>query len=61
MSKLTKNQKLVYAKVDDHKQYKLIDACNLVKEATFTKFDSSVDIAVRLGVDPRGNSSARNR
>ena len=53
MSKLTKNQKLVYAKVDDHKQYKLIDACNLVKEATFTKFDSSVDIAVRLGVDPR--------
>ena len=53
MSKLTKNQKLVYAKVDDHKQYKLMDACNLVKEVTFTKFDSSVDIAVRLGVDPR--------
>lgn len=53
MSKLTKNQKLVYAKVDEHKQYKLIDACKLVKEATFTKFDSSVDIAVRLGVDPR--------
>ena len=39
MSKLTKNQKLVYAKVDDHKQYKLMDACNLVKEVTLTKFD----------------------
>lgn len=53
MSKLTKNQKIVYAKVDPDKQYKLIDACKLVKEISFTKFDSSVDIAVRLGVDPR--------
>jgi large subunit ribosomal protein L1 len=53
MSKLTKNQKIVYAKVDSDKQYKLIDACKLVKEITFTKFDASVDIAVRLGVDPR--------
>ncbi len=53
MSKLTKNQKVVYAKVDASKQYKLAEACKLVKEVTFTKFDASVDLAVRLGVDPR--------
>lgn len=53
MSKLTKNQKIVYAKVDAQKQYKLADACNLVKEISFTKFDASVDVAMRLGVDPR--------
>ena len=53
MSKLTKNQKVVYAKVDTTKQYKLAEACALVKESTFTKFDASVDLAVRLGVDPR--------
>ena len=53
MSKLTKNQKVVYAKVDSTKQYKLTDACNLLKDISFTKFDSSVDIAMRLGVDPR--------
>ncbi len=53
MSKLTKNQKEVYAKVDSAKQYKLSEACKLVKEISFTKFDSSVDIAMRLGVDPR--------
>lgn len=53
MSKLTKNQKVVYAKVDSTKQYKLAEACDLLKEISFTKFDSSVDIAMRLGVDPR--------
>src|SRR5574344_2368202 len=53
MSKLTKNQKIVYAKVDPLKQYKLLEACNLVKEISFTKFDASVDVAMRLGVDPR--------
>ncbi|MDD2419165.1 MAG: 50S ribosomal protein L1 [Bacteroidales bacterium] len=53
MSKLTKNQKIVYAKVDPDKQYKLAEACKLVKEISFTKFDASVDIAMRLGVDPR--------
>lgn len=53
MSKLTKNQKIVEAKVEAGKQYKLADACELVKETSFTKFDASVDIAVRLGVDPR--------
>lgn len=53
MSKLTKNQKVVYAKVDSAKQYKLQEACELLKQTSFTKFDSSVDMAVRLGVDPR--------
>ena len=53
MSKLTKNQKVAEAKVEAGKQYKLADACALVKETSFTKFDASVDIAVRLGVDPR--------
>ena len=53
MSKLTKNQKIVYAKVDPDKQYKLVEACKLVKDISFTKFDASVDIAIRLGVDPR--------
>ncbi len=53
MSKLTKNQKIVYAKVDPDKQYKLSDACKLLKDISFTKFDASVDIAMRLGVDPR--------
>lgn len=53
MSKLTKNQKAVNAKVEADKQYKLLDACNLVKETSYTKFDASVDIAMRLGVDPR--------
>ena len=53
MSKLTKNQKAVNAKVEGDKQYNLLDACNLVKETSYTKFDASVDIAMRLGVDPR--------
>lgn len=51
--KLTKNQKVAYAKVEPGKQYKLGEASTLVKEVTFTKFDASVDIDVRLGVDPR--------
>ena len=53
MSKLTKNQKIVYAKLEPNKQYKLNEAATLLKEVTFTKFDASIDIAVRLGVDPR--------
>ena len=53
MSKLTKNQKVAYAKVDAGKAYKLGEAAALLKEITFTKFDASVDIDVRLGVDPR--------
>ena len=53
MSKLTKNQKIAYAKVEPNKAYKLGEAAALLKEITFTKFDASVDIDVRLGVDPR--------
>ncbi len=53
MSKLTKNQKIAYAKVEPGKAYKLAEAAALLKEITFTKFDASVDVDVRLGVDPR--------
>lgn len=53
MSKLTKNQKLAQSKVDPDKAYRLDDAAALLKEITFTKFDASVDVDVRLGVDPR--------
>ena len=53
MGKLTKNQKLAAAKVDTAKSYSLAEAVELLKEITFTKFDASVDIDVRLGVDPR--------
>ena len=53
MSKLTKNQKAAFAKVEPNKAYKLSEAASLLKEITFTKFDASVDIDIRLGVDPR--------
>ncbi|MBO5350252.1 MAG: 50S ribosomal protein L1 [Alistipes sp.] len=53
MSKLTKNQKIAIAKVEAGKAYKLSEAAALLKEITFTKFDASVDVDVRLGVDPR--------
>ena len=53
MSKLTKNKKLALAKIEDGKVYSIDEAAQLVKEITFTKFDASVDIDVRLGVDPR--------
>ncbi len=53
MSKLTKNQKLAAEKIEAGKAYSLKEACALVKEITTTKFDASVDIDVRLGVDPR--------
>ena len=53
MSKLTKNQKAVVAKYDSSKAYELSEACGLVKELTYTKFDSSVELHVNLGVDPR--------
>lgn len=51
--KLTKNRKAVLAKVEPGKVLKLDEAAALLKEITFTKFDASVDIDVRLGVDPR--------
>jgi large subunit ribosomal protein L1 len=53
MSKLTKNQRLALEKIEADKTYSLKEAAALVKEITTTKFDSSVDIDVRLGVDPR--------
>ena len=53
MAKLTKKHKEALAKVDRNKLYSLKDASALLKEITYTKFDASVDIAVRLGVDPR--------
>jgi large subunit ribosomal protein L1 len=53
MAKMTKNRKAAMAKVDLNKEYSLGEAAGVVKEITFTKFDSSVDIDVRLGVDPR--------
>ena len=53
MAKLTKNQKEAVAKVEKDKLYAIEEASALVKDTTTTKFDASVDIAVRLGVDPR--------
>ena len=53
MSKLTKNQKAVAGKVEANKLYTIDEAAALVKEITTTKFDASVDVDVRLGVDPR--------
>ena len=53
MGKLTKNQKLAAGKIEAGKSYSLKEAAQLVKDITFTKFDASLDIDVRLGVDPR--------
>jgi large subunit ribosomal protein L1 len=53
MGRISKKRKEVLAKVDLAKSYTLVEACDLVKVITTTKFDASVDISVRLGVDPR--------
>ncbi len=53
MARLTKNQKEAHSKIDRNKMYSLEEASALVKEITNVKFDASVDLAVRLGVDPR--------
>ena len=53
MTKLTKNQKLSVGKIDKNKLYTLTEASSLVKEITTTKFDASIDLDVRLGIDPR--------
>ena len=53
MSKLTKNKKLALEKIENGKVYTIEEAAQLVKDITFTKFDASVDMDVRLGVDPR--------
>ena len=53
MARLTKKQKEAHAKIDNSKVYNLSDASALIKEITNVKFDASVDLAIRLGVDPR--------
>lgn len=53
MAKLTKKQKEAASKIEKSKVYSLDEAASLVKEVNYTKFDASVDLAVRLGVDPR--------
>jgi large subunit ribosomal protein L1 len=53
MTKLTKNRKLALEKIEKDKLYTLKEASSLVKEITKTKFDASVDLDVRLGIDPR--------
>ncbi|HPD95676.1 MAG: 50S ribosomal protein L1 [Bacteroidales bacterium] len=53
MTKLTKNRKVALSKIEPDKLYKLSEAAALLKDVTYTKFDASVDIDVRLGVDPR--------
>jgi len=53
MARLTKNRKLILGKIDSTKTYTLSEAAALMKDINLTKFDASVDIDVRLGVDPR--------
>ncbi|MCU0441186.1 MAG: 50S ribosomal protein L1 [Bacteroidia bacterium] len=53
MAKISKKRKAALAKIDSNKQYTLNDATKLMKEISYTKFDSSVDIDIRLGVDPK--------
>jgi large subunit ribosomal protein L1 len=53
MTKISKNRKLALSKYDATKSYSLAEAAKIVKEITTTKFDASIDISVRLGVDPR--------
>ena len=53
MARLSKKQKDARAKVDTNSLYSLTDASSLVKDVTTTKFDASVDLAIRLGVDPK--------
>ncbi|MDB9712745.1 50S ribosomal protein L1 [Flavobacteriaceae bacterium] len=53
MGKLTKNKKSVSDKIEPNKLYSVEEASSLIKEITTTKFDASVDLAVRLGVDPK--------
>ncbi|MFN8166348.1 MAG: 50S ribosomal protein L1 [Bacteroidia bacterium] len=53
MAKVSKRRKQALAKVDQTKSYNLADASKIVKDITYTKFDASVDLSIRLGVDPR--------
>ena len=53
MARISKKRKAILAKIDQEKAYTLSEACNLVKEISTTNFDASIDLSVRLGVDPR--------
>ena len=53
MAKISKNRKAVAAKYNPEKEYSLDDAAKVLKDITFTKFDASVDLDIRLGVDPK--------
>ena len=53
MAKISKRRKVAIAKVDQTKSYSLAEASKIIKEVTYTKFDASVDLSIRLGVDPR--------
>lgn len=53
MAKLTKNQKAAFEKLEANKEYSMEEASALIKEVSFTKFDASIDLSIRLGVDPR--------
>jgi len=53
MARISKNRKAVLAKYDAEKQYALDEATKILKDITFTKFDASVDVDIRLGVDPK--------
>ena len=53
MGRISKKRKEALAKIDSAKAYSLTEACSLVKEVSTTKFDSSIDLCIRLGVDPR--------
>jgi large subunit ribosomal protein L1 len=53
MARLTKNQKSALEKIEPGKQYTLNEGAKLLKDITYTKFDASVDIDIRLGIDPR--------
>ena len=53
MTKLTKKRKEALSKIEREKEYSLEEASSLVKDVTFTKFDASVDLDIKLGVDPR--------
>jgi large subunit ribosomal protein L1 len=53
MAKISKNRKAVLSKINLEKEYALEDAAKLLKDITYTKFDSSVDLDIKLGVDPK--------
>jgi large subunit ribosomal protein L1 len=53
MARISKNRKAVLAKYNAEKQYSLDEASQVIKDITFVKFDSSVDLDIRLGVDPK--------